>query len=193
MKAIMFAVCLALTAAACASEKSGEIQSQNGTAAAAIIQIRPPEMRDVIGDLGDNKAQFIDVRTPQEFSAGHAKNAVNMPLDDLEKTLSGLDAEKPTYDICQTGRRSQTAAELLQQSGFTKIYNVGGGTAALHESGRPMHSPMNATAQKRAGCLGYAAICAAILFMKAPQAWGQCGLAPDAHRPAAVEFTLKTF
>lgn len=138
MKAIMFAVCLALTAAACASEKSAEIQSQNGTAAAAIIQIRPPEMRDVIGDLGDNKAQFIDVRTPQEFSAGHAKNAVNMPLDDLEKTLSGLDAEKPTYVICQTGRRSQKAAELLQRSGFTKIYNVGGGTAAWRNSGMPM-------------------------------------------------------
>ncbi len=138
MKAIMFAVCLALTAVACASEKSAEIQSQNGTTAAAIIQIRPPEMRDVIGDLGDNKAQFIDVRTPQEFSAGHAKNAVNMPLDDLEKTLSGLDAEKPTYVICQTGRRSQKAAELLQRSGFTKIYNVGGGTAAWRESGMPM-------------------------------------------------------
>ena len=81
--------------------------------------------------------QFIDVRTAEEYAGGHAPKAVNLPLDALEKDLSGLDKDKPVYVICQTGRRSQKGSEILQKAGFKNIYNVEGGTSAWTSAGFP--------------------------------------------------------
>lgn len=82
--------------------------------------------------------QFIDVRTEAEYRSGHALNAVNLPLDSLAQNLAKLDKTKPVYVICQTGRRSQKGAEILQQNGFTDLYNIEGGTSAWEKAGFPV-------------------------------------------------------
>ncbi|MCY7375943.1 MAG: rhodanese-like domain-containing protein [Pyrinomonadaceae bacterium] len=82
-------------------------------------------------------AQFIDVRTTEEYAGGHAPKAANFPLDALEKDLAKLDKDKPVYLICQTGRRSQKGAEILQKAGFKNIYNIQGGTSAWTGAGFP--------------------------------------------------------
>lgn len=41
------------------------------------------------------------------------------------------------YVICQTGRRSQKGAEILQKAGFKNIYNINGGTSAWENAGFP--------------------------------------------------------
>lgn len=83
-------------------------------------------------------AQFIDVRSREEYAGGHAAKAALFPLDALEKDLAGLDREKPVYVICQTGRRSQKGAEILQKAGFKRVYNIRGGTAEWIEKGFPV-------------------------------------------------------
>lgn len=83
-------------------------------------------------------AQFIDVRTTEEYAGGHAPKAANFPLDKLENDLSKLDKDQPVYVICQTGRRSQKGAEMLQKAGFKDVYDIGGGTSAWIEAGLPM-------------------------------------------------------
>ena len=90
---------------------------------------RATEIRDV---------QFIDVRSESEYQSGHAEKAVNVPLDELEKEIAKLDKEKPIYVICQTGRRSQKGAEILEKAGFKEIYNVQGGTGAWIDAGLPV-------------------------------------------------------
>lgn len=82
-------------------------------------------------------AQFIDVRTPEEYAAGHAVQARNLPLDVLESNLGKLDKNKPIYVICQTGRRSQKGSEMLKNAGFTAVYNINGGTSEWINSGFP--------------------------------------------------------
>jgi rhodanese-related sulfurtransferase len=82
-------------------------------------------------------AQFIDVRTADEYKGGHAPKAVNIPLDNLESELAKLDKNKPTYVICQSGRRSQKGAEVMEKAGFKEIYNVEGGTSAWTAAGFP--------------------------------------------------------
>lgn len=82
--------------------------------------------------------QFIDVRTEAEYDAGHAAKTVNLPLDSLEQNLSKIDKSKPVYIICQTGRRSQKAAELLEKNNFKDLYNIEGGTAAWEKAGLPI-------------------------------------------------------
>lgn len=105
------------------------------SAAGEIKQITVADAKQAV-DAKD--VQFIDVRTPGEYSGGHAPKASNFPLDVLESDLTKLDKNKPVYVICQTGRRSQKGSEILQKAGFTQIYNINGGTSAWVEAGFPI-------------------------------------------------------
>ena len=49
---------------------------------------------------------LIDVRDPDEVKAGSFKSAINIPVDDLEKKIKTLSAEKPIVFVCATGARS---------------------------------------------------------------------------------------
>ncbi|MEP7148320.1 MAG: rhodanese-like domain-containing protein [Acidobacteriota bacterium] len=79
--------------------------------------------------------QFVDVRQPGEYGGGHARGAVNLPLNSLTDTIHQLDPSKPTYVICQTGFRSSLATSLLENAGFQHVCNVAGGTTAWIEAG----------------------------------------------------------
>ncbi|KXK03892.1 MAG: rhodanese domain-containing protein [Acidobacteria bacterium OLB17] len=90
----------------------------------------------------DQGSQFIDVRTAKEYAAGHAKGAVNIPLDTLEQRASELKKDAPVYVICETGRRSLAAAEMLNKEGFKRVINITGGTRAWADAGLPMEAPV---------------------------------------------------
>jgi hydroxyacylglutathione hydrolase len=91
-------------------------------------------VREVSQVVDEDKAiQFVDVRQPGEYAAGHAHCAVNVPLNSLDKNLEKLDPTKPTFVICQTGYRSSLATSILENAGFNSISNVAGGTSAWIE------------------------------------------------------------
>lgn len=74
--------------------------------------------------------QLVDVRTPEEYEAGHIGDAVNYNIIDSElflKQIDGLDKQKPVYLYCKMGGRSNRAAELMREQGFVKIYDYSGG------------------------------------------------------------------
>lgn len=83
-------------------------------------------------------AQFVDVRTPQEYAAGHAVRAINIPLEELTANLDRLERNEPVYIICQTGRRSREAAEILLRNGYPWVFSVAGGTNAWQSAELPM-------------------------------------------------------
>jgi rhodanese-related sulfurtransferase len=83
-------------------------------------------------------SQFIDVRTPEEFAAGHAARTRNIPLDTIEQNLDLMRRDEPVYLICRSGSRSAKAAEILKNAGFTKVFSVAGGTDAWQAAGLPM-------------------------------------------------------
>jgi len=87
-------------------------------------------------DAGTFEA-VLDVRTPEEFAAGHVPNARNMPVDQIKARLPELQALK-TADvavICEVGGRSKAAATALSEAGFTGIVDVQGGTRAWKAAG----------------------------------------------------------
>lgn len=80
----------------------------------------------------DNKEKekylLIDVRSPEEYNAGHVKHAINIFIDELEGRLSEIEAfkEKPVITICNTGNKSGKAQELLKKNGFKNVINAEG-------------------------------------------------------------------
>ena len=76
------------------------------------------------------EVQLIDVRTLEEYEAGHIGNAINFDIfdgDNFLKQISTLDKDEPVYLYCKMGGRSNRAAEILKTEGFTKIYDYSGG------------------------------------------------------------------
>jgi phage shock protein E len=71
----------------------------------------------------DNGALIIDVRTREEFNAGHVQNAVNLPVQLLERYYEQIPQDKAIVVYCRTGSRSQMAAEFLGKKGW-KVYDV---------------------------------------------------------------------
>ena len=71
-------------------------------------------------------ATLVDVRTPEEFAAGHLPGAVNLPVDELPQRLGELGSpEKPLVIYCRSGARSTRAERLLKERGFEQVFNLG--------------------------------------------------------------------
>jgi rhodanese-related sulfurtransferase len=85
---------------------------------------------ELAGELKAGSALLIDVREPSEFAAGHVPSAVNLPLGGLPGSADPIEHDARIIVICQSGRRSVSAAKRLLKSGFTDVSNVAGGTSA---------------------------------------------------------------
>ena len=106
--------------------------------------ITPQQAHDILES--DKDSVYIDVRTEREFSAGHPKGAVNIPvaLPDpargmiinhnfvrvVEKNFS---KDKKIIVGCQAGPRSNAAAGMLQQAGYQDVSNVIGGFGGMRD------------------------------------------------------------
>lgn len=82
---------------------------------------------------------LLDVRAPAEFADNHIEGAVNIPVDELRTRYDGLDRQKPVVVICSSGNRGSTAASILKQKGFSKLYNVAGGMTGYSAAGYAKH------------------------------------------------------
>ena len=71
---------------------------------------------------------ILDVRTPEEFAAGHIPNAINIPNETIGASeISALpDKDQLILVYCRSGRRSKEAAQKLVSLGYTSIVEFGG-------------------------------------------------------------------
>lgn len=89
--------------------------------------------------LADDAVQLLDVRTPEEFSAGHLPGAANIDwLADgfIEGASAALDKARPVAVYCRSGKRSAASAAALTKAGF-QVVNLLGGYAGWAAEGRP--------------------------------------------------------
>lgn len=78
-------------------------------------------------ELVKQGAIILDVRSKDEFSQGHIKNSINIPVDQLSKNLSRLkDKNKCIICCCASGMRSGTAKKILESKGYKAVFNGGG-------------------------------------------------------------------
>ena len=71
---------------------------------------------------------ILDVRTPEEFEAGHIENAVLLPLGELLERVETVIPNKDHVILiyCRSGNRSNQAAHLLSELGYARVYDFGG-------------------------------------------------------------------
>ncbi len=97
------------------------------------------KLSDLRGYYEDREnVQFLDVREPYEWEAGHIEGAVHIPLASV---MAGgerdrLDPSRPVNVVCRVGNRSELAALMLQARGL-EAHNMEGGMEAWAAAGLP--------------------------------------------------------
>lgn len=117
-------VCLALALSACGKEEA------TATISAA----------DLAGRIGNGTAPGIfDVRTPEEYAAGHVPGAINIPHDQLPDRIGEFspyqDMEVVVY--CGSGKRAGIAEATLAAAGFRNVKDLEGHMQQWEADGYP--------------------------------------------------------
>jgi len=86
---------------------------------------------------------LLDVRTPEEFNAGHLAGAVNLDFyaATFADDLAGLDRQAPYLLYCRTDNRSGQVRDMMRSLGFVEVHEIDGGINAWVEAGLPVESP----------------------------------------------------
>lgn len=80
---------------------------------------------------------LVDVRESYEYRAGHIAGAKLIPLGELQRRMNEIPKDKEIICVCASGNRSQSAAKMLLNAGYTAI-NVRGGMLAWRQAGFPV-------------------------------------------------------
>ena len=95
---------------------------------------------DFIAKIGEPGVVIVDVRTPEEFAAGHLQGAVNLDVSasTFDSQIAALDRDVVYAVYCRSGNRSTIAVGKMSDAGFTNLFNFNqGGFAELAAAGAP--------------------------------------------------------
>jgi rhodanese-related sulfurtransferase len=103
----------------------------------AAKKVDPVEFSEVIAQPG---VIILDVRTPEEFNAGHIANAININVADsnFSSEVSKLDKNATIAVYCRSANRSAVATNEMADLGFTDMYDMQGGIIDWEAAGGPV-------------------------------------------------------
>jgi rhodanese-related sulfurtransferase len=107
--------------------------------AAGPAAIEPKALVDRIA-WADPALVVLDVRTPDEYAAGHLPGAINIPHTELAARTGELAAArgKDLVVYCRTGTRTREALGVLGKAGFSRLYHLEGDYTRWSEEKRPV-------------------------------------------------------
>lgn len=89
---------------------------------------------------------LLDVRTALEYDLGHIPGSINIDLDELRSNLHRLPSkETPIIITCQVGHRGYLALRILQENGYTQVYNLDGGYRLYEVAHHDFNNPSGLT------------------------------------------------
>jgi molybdopterin/thiamine biosynthesis adenylyltransferase/rhodanese-related sulfurtransferase len=113
-----------------------------------IDEVDPAAVREQVG----NGAVIVDVREPEEWSAGHIPGALHVPKSYLESRIEGAipDRSKHVVLYCASGNRSAWAARtLIEDLGYEHVESMTGGFTLWKDRGYDVEMPRTLTAEQR--------------------------------------------
>jgi rhodanese-related sulfurtransferase len=116
MKRTALALALALAACGGATPTSSSPSSVAPTAK----KIDGPTAHGLVA----SGARLVDVRSKDEYQAGHIDGAINVPVDDVAEHDFGA-KDKTLIVYCGSGARSARAAQKLVEHGYTDVNDLG--------------------------------------------------------------------
>ena len=112
---------------------------------APVVSAEPVPKNVTVADAeklikADPKVVIIDVRTPEEFKAGHIPGAKNIDFngDDFEKQIAALDKSKTYVVHCAAGGRSTQACKIIEQVKLPSVYHMNEGFKTWEKAGKPV-------------------------------------------------------
>ena len=117
---------------ACSQDKAKPAETstttETVTKTAEIKTMTGKELVDQNSDKKKDEVLIIDVRSSEEYKAGHIPNAININVDELESRLNEIGdyKNKPIIAYCNSGKKSGKAAEILVNNGFQDVTNAQG-------------------------------------------------------------------
>lgn len=123
---VLFAIAALL--ASCGGAGDTGLRTVEATEAAALLDEPPAGL------------VVLDVRTPDEFNAGHLEGAemIDFYRPDFADRIAELERDTPYLLYCRSGNRSGSTLELMEDLGFTDVTEVDGGILAWEASGLPV-------------------------------------------------------
>ncbi len=134
-----------LLVSACADSPESAGGSESVQVVFEVVDVQPAEAEIVLND-GNGSVVVLDVRTPQEFAAGHIRNALNVNIAGpvFDQKVAALDHTKSYLVHCASGSpggRSQRALASLKAAGAKRVYHLQGGFNAWLQAGNPVEVP----------------------------------------------------
>ncbi len=88
--------------------------------------------------MSRDSVAVIDVREPNEYEGGHVPDAKLIPVATVFARRDDIPRDKDIIFVCQVGQRSALACEMAAAAGFTRLFNLEGGTDAWIKAGHPV-------------------------------------------------------
>jgi len=88
--------------------------------------------------INKGKLQILDVRSAEEFSAGHLRASKHIPLKDLVSRVGELNKSEAVLVICATGTQALRGVHQLAHAGFQELYSLEGGVTKWQTEGLPI-------------------------------------------------------
>jgi hydroxyacylglutathione hydrolase len=113
------------------TETTTETAETKTEAAVETVEIKAMTGEELVDQNSDKKKDeviIIDVRSSEEYKAGHIPNAININVDELEGRLNEIEdyKNKPIITYCNSGKKSGKAAEILVNNEFQDVTNAQG-------------------------------------------------------------------
>lgn len=138
--AAALAAVLTLVAGACGSGATTATTAPAATSpVAAAPAALPAEVTvEEASRLRDSGAFILDVREPDEWTAGHIEGATLIPLGELASRVSEVPAASQVVVVCRSGNRSAQGRDILLDAGFPSVTSMGDGMNAWAGAGKPV-------------------------------------------------------
>lgn len=132
---IYIALILVMSLFACNGQQSSDTHQSAKTEEVTSTVIMSSQPISVLDEVQMDEILLIDVRTPEEYKAGHVENALNINFFDENFTdqIKELNTDKTLYLYCRSGKRSMNASKALSALGY-KVVNLEGGYNAYSAS-----------------------------------------------------------